>query len=40
MTRLQYWGGWAIALALFWTAGYFVIKWAVIAAAKHIRLYL
>ena len=37
MTKWQYWGGWALALALFWLVGGFVIRWAIVSAYWTIQ---
>jgi hypothetical protein len=37
VTKWQYWGGWALALTVFWLVGYFVIRAAVIAAYLTVQ---
>jgi len=39
MTSLQYWCGWAVALTIFWSVGFFVIRAAIISADAHIHRY-
>jgi hypothetical protein len=37
MTKWKYWGGWAVGVVIFWAMGYWVIKWAIVAAHWTIQ---